>query len=296
MSNANSTRVDGKQQSLPGKDDAPADGVDARGIIKSGSEKSSSSKGGSEKNDSEKSTAQNGDKASGNTANPDSVNRDSSNRGNEKNTSGVKKKVSVPDDPSVQSTTLDWQHLAEPKHYINRELSFLEFNVRVLALARDPNIPLLERLRYLCISASNLDEFFEVRVAGLQQQLVAGSLGTGPDNLSPSMQLREIRKRTHQLVEDQYTVLNEDLLPALEQCDIVFPPPDRWSVKVQRWARDFFEEELLPMLSPLGLAPSHPFPQLTNKSLNFIVSLKGCLLYTSPSPRDATLSRMPSSA
>ena len=274
MSNANSTRVDGKQQSLPGKDDAPADGVDARGIIKSGSEKSSSSKGGSEKNDSEKSTAQNGDKASGNTANPDSVNRDSSNRGNEKNTSGVKKKVSVPD-PSVQSTTLDWQHLAEPKHYINRELSFLEFNVRVLALARDPNIPLLERLRYLCISASNLDEFFEVRVAGLQQQLVAGSLGTGPDNLSPSMQLREIRERTHQLVEDQYTVLNEDLLPALEQCDIVFPQPDSWSVKVQRWARDFFEEELLPVLSPLGLAPSHPFPQLTNKSLNFIVSLKG---------------------
>ena len=114
-----------------------------------------------------------------------------------------------------------------------------------------------------------------MRVAGLQQQLVAESLGTGPDNLSPSMQLREIRERTHQLVEDQYTVLNEDLLPALEQCDIVFPPPDSWSVKVQRWARDFFEEELLPVLSPLGLAPSHPFPQLTNKSLNFIVSLKG---------------------
>ena len=294
MSNTNSTGVDSKQESLPGKDEAPADGVDARGIEKggiekggtekTGSQKSSSSKAGSAKNDSEKSTAQDSDKASLNSANPDSPNTDSENfdssnpdsenRGTAKKTRAVKKKVPVPD-PSAQSTKIDWHYLAEPKHYINRELSFLEFNVRVLALARDPKIPLLERLRYLCISASNLDEFFEVRVAGLQQQLVAGSLGTGPDNLSPSMQLREIRKRTHQLVEDQYTVLNEDLLPALEQCDIVFPPPDSWSVKVQRWARDFFEEELLPVLSPLGLAPSHPFPQLTNKSLNFIVSLKG---------------------
>lgn len=166
-------------------------------------------------------------------------------------------------------------NLADPKYYINRELSFLEFNMRVLALARDPNIPLLERMRYLCISCSNLDEFFEVRVAGLQQQLLVGSLGTGPDNMNPSTQLDEIRKRTHQLVKDQYALLNTDLLPALESCDITFPPPDQWSDELQRWARDFFEEELLPVLSPLGLAPSHPFPQLTNKSLNFIVSLKG---------------------
>ena len=177
--------------------------------------------------------------------------------------------------PSKHADKLPAPNLVDPKHYINRELSFLEFNVRVLALARDPNIPLLERMRYLCISCSNLDEFFEVRVAGLQRQLLVGSLGTGPDNLNPSTQLAEIRQRAHQLVQDQYTLLNHELLPALDACDISFPPPEQWSQKLQRWAREFFEEELLPVLSPLGLAPSHPFPQLTNKSLNFIVSLKG---------------------
>lgn len=177
--------------------------------------------------------------------------------------------------PGKQGDKASAPNLVDPKHYINRELSFLEFNVRVLALARDPNIPLLERMRYLCISCSNLDEFFEVRVAGLQRQLLVGSLGTGPDNMNPSTQLAEIRKRAHQLVEDQYALLNHELLPALDACEISFPPPEQWSQKLQRWAREFFEEELLPVLSPLGLAPSHPFPQLTNKSLNFIVSLKG---------------------
>jgi polyphosphate kinase len=169
----------------------------------------------------------------------------------------------------------DAEFFAQPSHYINRELSFIAFNARVLELARDPNIPLLERMRYLCISSSNLDEFFEIRVAGLQKQLQAGLLGTGPDNLSPAAQLEEIRVRTHQLVGDQYKLLNNELLPALEQCDIVFPAPDEWSEPMQQWASQFFEQELLPVLSPLGLAPSHPFPQLTNKSLNFIVSLKG---------------------
>jgi len=173
------------------------------------------------------------------------------------------------------SRKMGGQYLTQPEHYINRELSFLEFNVRVLALARDDKIPLLERMRYLCISSSNLDEFFEIRVAGLQQQLAAGALGTGPDNLSPMAQLSEIRERTHQLVNDQYALLNDELFPALEGCDIVFPSPEDWPEKVNRWAQDFFDEELLPVLSPLGLAPSHPFPQLTNKSLNFIVSLKG---------------------
>lgn len=169
----------------------------------------------------------------------------------------------------------DAEYFAQPSHYINRELSFIAFNARVLELARDPNIPLLERMRYLCISSSNLDEFFEIRVAGLQKQLEAGLLGTGPDNLSPAAQLEEIRVRTHQLVGDQYKLWNNELLPALEQCDIVFPAPDEWSEPMQQWASQFFEQELLPVLSPLGLAPSHPFPQLTNKSLNFIVSLKG---------------------
>lgn len=165
--------------------------------------------------------------------------------------------------------------LSSPKLYINRELSFLEFNRRVLALARERNIPLLERLFYLCICSSNLDEFFEVRVAGLQKQSQSGAIGSGPDRLKPDEQLHRISARAHRMVRQQYKVLNNELLPALEANGISFPPSERWSKKINAWALEFFDDELLPVLSPLGLDPAHPFPQLTNKSLNFIVSLKG---------------------
>lgn len=165
--------------------------------------------------------------------------------------------------------------LSSPKLYINRELSFLEFNHRVLALARERKIPLLERLFYLCICSSNLDEFFEVRVAGLQKQSQAGAVGSGPDRLKPDEQLQRISIKAHRMVRQQYKVLNNELLPALEANGISFPPTGRWSKKVKVWARAFFDNELLPVLSPLGLDPAHPFPQLMNKSLNFIVSLKG---------------------
>lgn len=159
--------------------------------------------------------------------------------------------------------------------YINRELSVLEFNKRVLALARDEKIPLLERLFYLCICSSNLDEFFEVRVAGLQKQAQSGAHGTGPDCLTPHEQLTQISRKAHRLVRQQYKVLNQELLPALAAEDITFPPPEQWNKSVEDWACNFFDAELLPVLSPLGLDLAHPFPQLTNKSLNFIVSLKG---------------------
>lgn len=166
-------------------------------------------------------------------------------------------------------------NLASAALYNNRELSFLEFNRRVLALARDKKIPLLERLFYLCICSSNLDEFFEVRVAGLQKQLQSDSFGTGPDCLTPEEQLAQISVKAHRMVRQQYKVLNNDLLPELESNGICFPAPENWSKKVHSWAHRFFEAELLPVLSPLGLDPAHPFPQVTNKSLNFIVSLKG---------------------
>ena len=159
--------------------------------------------------------------------------------------------------------------------YINRELSVLEFNKRVLALARDAKIPLLERLFYLCICSSNLDEFFEVRVAGLQKQASSGVRGSGPDRLTPQEQLSLISSRVHRMVRQQYKVLNQELLPALATEGISFPPPQAWNKAVEGWACDFFDAELLPVLSPLGLDLAHPFPQLTNKSLNFIVSLKG---------------------
>lgn len=164
---------------------------------------------------------------------------------------------------------------ADKSLYINRELSVLEFNKRVLALARDKKIPLLERLFYLCICSSNLDEFFEVRVAGLQEQARTGALGTGPDQLTPQQQLTLISQRAHRLVAHQYKVLNHELLPALAAEGIGFMAPEDWNSSIAQWASDFFDAELLPVLSPLGLDPAHPFPQLTNKSLNFIVSLKG---------------------
>ena len=165
--------------------------------------------------------------------------------------------------------------LQHPSLYINRELSLLEFNRRVLSMAQDQKVPLLERLRYLCICSNNLDEFFEIRVAGLQKQRDSGGSGTGPDQLGPSEQLHQIDAVAHRLVKQQYKVLNRELLPALADQKIVFPKVSDWSKKMRTWASRFFDTELFPVLSPMGLDPSHPFPQLTNKSLNFIVSLRG---------------------
>lgn len=184
-------------------------------------------------------------------------------------------KININLAPSRKKKKKRTPDLSSAKLYINRELSFLEFNRRVLALARERKIPLLERLFYLCICSSNLDEFFEVRVAGLQKQSQSGAVGSGPDRLKPDEQLQRIGARAHRMVRQQYKVLNNELLPALEANGISFPPPERWSKKMNAWALEFFDDELLPVLSPLGLDPAHPFPQLTNKSLNFIVSLKG---------------------
>ena len=164
-----------------------------------------------------------------------------------------------------------------PENYINRELSLLEFNRRVLAQARDPRMPLLERLKYLCISCSNLDEFFEVRVAGLNQKAVAGAGTGGPDNKAPGELLTEISRRAHQIVDEQYRVLNEVLIPKLAEEQIRFVRRRQFTgdVTMDLWLRRYFENELLPVLSPLGLDPAHPFPRVLNKSLNFIVSLQG---------------------
>ncbi len=165
--------------------------------------------------------------------------------------------------------------LRHPSLYINRELSLLEFNRRVLCMARDAHVPLLERLRYLCICSNNLDEFFEIRVAGLKKQRASDGSGTGCDQLGPSEQLQQISAVAHQLVKRQYKILNQELLPALADQQIVFPAVEDWSKKIRTWASHYFDTELFPVLSPMGLDPSHPFPVLTNKSLNFMVSLRG---------------------
>jgi polyphosphate kinase len=166
-------------------------------------------------------------------------------------------------------------NLRNPEYYLNRELSLLEFNKRVLTQARDAKIPLLERLFYLCIASSNLDEFFEIRVSGLKQQVAYGSTLRGPDNLSPSEQLNRISEVAHKLVKDQYRVLNEHMLPDLARAGIHFLLSPQWNSKQSEWIKAYFNRELLPVLSPVGLDPAHPFPQVLNKSLNFMISLEG---------------------
>ncbi|HHM04922.1 MAG TPA: polyphosphate kinase 1 [Gammaproteobacteria bacterium] len=162
-----------------------------------------------------------------------------------------------------------------PEYYLNRELSLLEFNQRVLELAMDDNMPLLERLRYLCISSTNLDEFFEIRVAGLKQKVALGSVQAGPDNIPPPELLKAVGLRAHALVADQYRVLNDILIPALAGESVRFVRRDEWNEQQSIWLKRYFREELLPVLSPLGLDPAHPFPKILNKSLNFAVSLQG---------------------
>jgi polyphosphate kinase len=165
--------------------------------------------------------------------------------------------------------------IGDPELYINRELSLLEFNRRVLEQSKDQGNPLLERLKFLCIASSNLDEFFEIRVAGLNEQVAFAAGQTGPDQMSAQDQLRAISAGAHALVAEQYRVLNDELLPALAEQNIHFLKRSEWNARQAAWVRRYFNRELLPMLSPIGLDPSHPFPRILNKSLNFLVSLEG---------------------
>src|SRR5262245_17437034 len=166
-------------------------------------------------------------------------------------------------------------NLRDAALYLNRELAQLEFNIRVLAQAQDPTMPLLERMRFLCISNSNLDEFFEVQVAIIRHHVAFGDAKAGPDGMAPSELLTRLRARVLELVRDQYAFVNDPLLPELEREGIRFIARDKWTMKQQRWLQGYFQNEVLPVLSPLGLDPAHPFPRILNKSLNFAVSLEG---------------------
>ncbi len=165
------------------------------------------------------------------------------------------------------------QDLTHPKHYINRELSQLAFNERVLDMAGREDIPLLERLKFLCISCSNMDEFFEVRVAGLKQQADIGVPTTGPDGLTPVESLEQISIRARHLVAKQYKCLNEELLPELSEQNINFLPRDNWTTQQSTYLADYFDREVLPVLTPIRLDPTHPFPHTINKGLCIIVDL-----------------------
>ena len=170
---------------------------------------------------------------------------------------------------------MDQPLLRAPQNFINRELAALEFNVRVLAQAKDPRVPLLERLRFLCICSSNLDEFFEIRVSGLKQLLELGTTPSAPDTLSIPEQLTAIHARALDLIHDQYAVLNDDLLGALHAEGIDLLAGTDWDAATHAWLEKHFTAEVEPVLSPLGLDPARPFPRIQNKSLNFIVKLSG---------------------
>jgi polyphosphate kinase len=165
--------------------------------------------------------------------------------------------------------------LADPSLYFNRELSNLQFNIRVLEQALDEAHPLLNRLMFLLIFSSNMDEFFEIRVAGLKNQVALGDQSSGADGRSPRSVLAEISQLAHAQVARQYRILNEVLIPALEHQGLRFRRRTQWTGEQHAWIRDYFEAEIMPVISPIGLDPSHPFPRLVNKSLNFIVELEG---------------------
>lgn len=160
--------------------------------------------------------------------------------------------------------------------YFNRELSLLEFNKRVLYQAYDKSLPLMERLRFLCIFSTNLDEFFEVRVGGLVERLeVPTKSPLGPDGLTELQTLQQISDRAHQLLIEQYQILNDEILPQLREQGISILRRDEWNEEQIHYLKNYFTSDVLPVLSPIGLDPAHPFPRILNKSLNFIVKLDG---------------------
>jgi polyphosphate kinase len=161
------------------------------------------------------------------------------------------------------------------EYLVNRELGILEFNRRVLAQAEDPTTPTLERLRFLCIFSSNMDEFFEIRVSGLKEQIRVNPQHTGLDGLSARQAYKEVAKTSHAMIARQYELLNNEVLPALAAEGIRFHKRMEWTPEQDDWIREYFYNELMPVLTPIGLDPSHPFPNVLNKSLNFAVELSG---------------------
>ena len=177
--------------------------------------------------------------------------------------------------PPRPSAVMDSLNLKLPAYFINRELSLLSFNRRVLRQAEDPGTPLLERLKFLCISSTNLDEFFEIRVAGLKQRIEIGSTLAGPDEMTPQEVLTAVHGQALELVDVQYRLLNDVLMPALARENIRFVRRPEWTAAQRAWLRRYFLEQVEPVLSPLGLDPARPIPKILNKSLNFIVPLRG---------------------
>jgi polyphosphate kinase len=161
-----------------------------------------------------------------------------------------------------------------PDHFLNRELSWLEFNQRVLDEALDPRTPLLERVKFFCITSSNLDEFFEVRVAGIKQQIESDVVERSVDGLTATECFRAINRRVRRLVEAQFRCWREQLVPALATKGIRFLDVAELDGGDRVWVESYYQQQVRPVLTPLGLDPAHPFPQLLNKTLNLIVQVE----------------------
>jgi polyphosphate kinase len=168
----------------------------------------------------------------------------------------------------------DPERFADSRNFINRELSWLEFNRRVLEEAEDPTQPLIERIKFLSIFSSNLDEFFEIRVAGIKQQIESETSDVGPDGMGPTQVFENIERVVRELVAKQYALWNTELVPALVKNGIRIQEVAQLNVKRATWAEKYFHEEVFPMLTPLAVDASHPFPQLLNKSHNLFVRAK----------------------
>src|SRR6267154_922029 len=174
--------------------------------------------------------------------------------------------------PEVVQTAHD--RFGDHKNFINRELSWLEFNRRVLEEAQDQRPPLIERVKFLTIFSSNLDEFFEIRVAGIKQQIESQTSELGPDGLSPTEVFNRIQKTVRELFAEQYTLWKNELLPELAKNGIYIREISELPAKRAAWAHRYFQQEVFPMLTPLAVDASHPFPQLLNKSHNLLVRAK----------------------
>src|SRR3954454_14201922 len=163
------------------------------------------------------------------------------------------------------------ERFSKPEYFINRELTWLEFNRRVLEEAQDPTQPLIERVKFLAIVSSNFDEFFEIRVAGIKQQIESETSDVGPDGLTPTDTFNAIQRKVHEMVAAQYALWRDELVPALAKNGIRVHDVGELNAKRAAWARRYFQEEVFPMLTPLAVDASHPFPQLLNKSHNLLV-------------------------
>src|SRR6266704_57582 len=188
-------------------------------------------------------------------------------------------KTTVVDEPSADVVILPNEvpaanRFSDPRNFINRELSWLEFNRRVLEEAQDPTQPLIERVKFLCIFSSNLDEFFEIRVAGIKQQIESETSDVAADGLSPTETFNQIQRLAHELVATEYELWNKELLPQLAKNGVRVRNVSELNAKRAAWARKYFQEEVLPMLTPLAVDASHPFPDLLNKSHNLLVRAK----------------------